>query len=94
MRRFSASGVWPLTVQAKEMRLVLRMATNTAVTVYYDRVQVEERNHLTRWDARTTLRYEHDLVPFKPHGDVIVLGFIDIASIRNYGTTIWLIRLR
>lgn len=81
MTRFSASGVWPLTVQAKEMRLVLRMANTTAVTVYYDRVQVEERNHLTRWDARTTLRYEHDLVSFKPQGDVIVLGFSDIAGI-------------
>jgi hypothetical protein len=68
-------------VQAKEMRVVLRMATNAALTVYYDRVQVEERNHLTRWDAKTTLRYEHDLVPFKPQGDVIVLGFSDIAGV-------------
>lgn len=81
MTRFFATGVWPTTVQAKEMRVVLRMATNTALTVYYDRVQVEERNHLTRWDAKTTLRYEHDLVPFKPQGDVVVLGFSDIAGV-------------
>jgi Uncharacterized protein conserved in bacteria (DUF2169) len=81
MTRFSASGVWPATVQAKEMRLVLRMAATTAVTVYYDRVQVEERNHLTRWDAKTMLRYEHDLVPFKLQGDVVVLGFSDIAGV-------------
>ena len=81
MTRFSASGVWPITVQAKEMRVVLRMAATTAVTVYYDRVQVEERNHLTRWDAKTMLRYEHDLVPFKLQGDVVVLGFSDIAGV-------------
>jgi hypothetical protein len=81
MTRFSASGVWPATVQAKEMRVVLRMATTTAVTVYYDRVQVEERNHPTKWDDKTTLRYEHDLMPFKPQGDVIVLGFGDIAGV-------------
>ena len=46
MTRFSASGVWPLTVQAKEMRVVLRMANTTAVTVYYDRVQVEDMKQI------------------------------------------------
>ena len=63
------------------MQLVLRAATAAGRTIYYDQIQVEERDHETEWNAKTSLRYEHDLVPFKSQADVIVLGFTDIVGV-------------
>lgn len=80
MALFEKTGTWPANLEATEMRVVLRMATNAAHTVFYDNVQVEERDHRTVWDPITTLRYEHDLASFKPEGDVIVLGFTDFVG--------------
>ncbi|MGA1870558.1 MAG: hypothetical protein ACMUJM_18640 [bacterium] len=73
-------GVWPAELESTEMRIVLRMATDSEHMVFYDNIQVEERGHLTVWDPITTLRYEHDLAPFKPEVDLIVLGFTDAAG--------------
>lgn len=81
MQRFCATGTWPGDLQEKEMKIVLRMATNNTRTVYYDNVQVEERDHLTVWNPETTLRYESDLAAFKLEGDIIVLGFTDSAGL-------------
>jgi hypothetical protein len=81
MNRFSAGGTWPAGLQATEMRVVLRMAADAARTVFYSKVQVEERSYLTRWDPATTLLYEHDLASFKPEGDLIVLGFADVMGV-------------
>jgi len=80
MDNFSNDGVWPAELKSTEMRIVLRMATDSDRMVFYDNIQVEERNHLTVWDPITTLRYEHDLAPFKPEVDLIVLGFTDVAG--------------
>lgn len=77
--RYDATGTWPADLEATEMRVVLRMATNSSRTVYYDNVQVEERLLLTK-PPTNALFYEHDMVPFKSEGDVIVLGFADIAG--------------
>lgn len=79
--RFAAGGMWPANVQATEMRVVLRAATTAGRTILYDQIQVEERSHETKWDPKTVLRYEHDLAPFKPQGDVIVLGFTDTNGV-------------
>ena len=75
--RFDAGGTWPADLEATAMQVVLRMATNSSRTVYYDNVQVEERPFLTK-PPTNALRYEHDMVPFKPQGDVIVLGFAEV----------------
>ncbi|MGK7890130.1 MAG: hypothetical protein AB4042_12415 [Leptolyngbyaceae cyanobacterium] len=81
LTRFWASGSWPSDLKQKAMRVVLRTASEPATAaIFYDRVQVEERDYVTRWDPATTLRYEHDLAPFKPEADVIVLGWTDIAG--------------
>ena len=56
-------------------------AADATCQLWYDKVQVEERGFQTVWDPETTLRYEHDLVPFKPEGDVIVLGFASVAAL-------------
>lgn len=80
MRRFYVNGTWPSDLQTTEMKVVLRMATNGSHTVFYENVQVEERDHLTVWDHNATLRFENDIVPFKPECDLIVLGFSDITG--------------
>lgn len=79
--RFYANGTWPFDLQATEMQVVLRMATNSARTVFYKNVQVEERDHLTVWNHNATLRFENDIVAFKPEGDLIVLGFTGVAGL-------------
>lgn len=91
---FSASGVWPGDVTATEVKVVLRMATNSSRTVYYDNVQLEERGYRTRWDPNTVFRYENDLAAFKPEGDLVVIGFAGSAGnydIKVNGST-WLSR--
>lgn len=81
MSRFSEKGIWPSDLQTTEMKVVLRMATNGSNTVFYENIQVEERDHLTVWDHNATLRFENDIVAFKPEGDLIVLGFTDVAGL-------------
>jgi hypothetical protein len=83
MTRFQASGIFPSDLEATEMDVVLRMATNSSRTVIYDEVQLEERSYRTRWDANTIARYEHDLAAFKPEGDVVVLGLATAAGAFN-----------
>ena len=75
MRRRKKSGRWPATVTATKARLVIRGASAAAVNVIVDRVQLEERATMTRWDPQTILRYESDLPPYKPEADLIVLGY-------------------
>jgi hypothetical protein len=82
--RLSATGTWPADLGATEMRVVLRpparsAGDSTAVALLYGAVQVEERGVPTVFAPQTTFRYEHDLVPFKPEGDVVVLGFTSLA---------------
>ena len=81
MSRFYVNGTWPSDLQTTEMNVVLRMATTSSRTVFYNNIQVEEREHLTVWDPNPTLRYENDLAAFKPEGDVIVPGFTDVAGL-------------
>jgi len=83
--RFTATGTWPAGVTATEMQVVLRMATmatNAVRTVFYDDVEVSERNYKTKVDV-AALRYESDLAPFKPEGDVVVLDFADQAGLNQ-----------
>ena len=82
--RLSATGTWPAGLQATEMRVVLRPPTRTGgdatvLAFLYGAVQVEERAVPTVFAPQSTFRYEHDLAPFKPQGDVVVFGFTDLA---------------
>lgn len=70
----SSPGTWPPELKDTEMDVTLAGPNDPAIPVYFDRVQVEESTAATRWDEDTVFRYEHDLVPFKPYADVIVLG--------------------
>jgi hypothetical protein len=74
--RFVARGRWPAGVSESEMRVVLRAPTDSARTVFYDDIEVLERNYITEVDV-TALRYESDLAPFKPEGDMVVLDYTD-----------------
>ena len=56
--RFSAVGTWAAGLEATELKVVLPPADNPLRKVFYDRVQVEERNFATNWDAETVLRYD------------------------------------
>lgn len=79
--RYALTGTWPAALEAKQMRVVLRASAVAERIVFYDDVQVEERGYATRWDAKTVLRYEHDLAAFKPEGDLVVVGLTDVASL-------------
>lgn len=84
--RRHTSGTWPADLAATEMQVILPIAfdpDNPGDTrpVYYDRVQVEETSALTEWNDSSTLRYEHDLAPYKPEGDLIVLGFAAVTGL-------------
>ena len=61
--------------------------------VFTQDVQFEESGNLTEDDV-TALRYEHDLAPCKPEGDVIVLGFTGIegTNLVRVNSDIWLQR--
>lgn len=61
--------------------------------VFTQDVQFEESDNLTEDDV-TALRYEHDLAPCKPEGDVIVLGFAGIegTNLVRVNSDIWLQR--
>ena len=82
--RLSATGAWPADLPATEMRVVLRPPTRTdgdatVSALLYGAVQVEEGAVPTVFAPQTTFRYEHDLAPFKPQGDVVVIGFTGLA---------------
>ncbi len=73
-QRFTSSpGTWAAGEAATDIEIILAGTDDPTNTVYFDRVQVEEGS-ATRWDEETVFRYEHDLVPYKPNADVIVLG--------------------
>ncbi len=73
-RFISEPEAWPADETATEVEVILPGSSDPTNPVYFDRVQVEEAAIATRWDEDTVFRYEHDLAPFKPFADVIVLG--------------------
>lgn len=73
LKWFTAEGRWPGTVSATEMQVVLRTASVDGRTVFYDDVNVFSR-----------VRFEHDLAPFKPEGDVAVLDFVNVAGLTRF----------
>jgi hypothetical protein len=80
LARWATTGTWPSGLEATRMRVVLRMATRAADRVLYDHVQVEERAYDTVWSPFGTPRAENDLAPFKPQGDLVVLGLTSEAG--------------
>jgi len=66
---YIARGQWPASVAGTEMVVVLETADSAGPTVFYDDVTVF-----------SLIRYEHDLAPFKPEGDVVVLDFVDVTG--------------
>jgi hypothetical protein len=92
--RHTATGSWPAGVEATEMRVVLRMAPSAVRTVFYDDVEVLERGYSTKVNV-VALRYESDLAPYKPEGDVVVLDYAAEAGlnrVRVDGSS-WLARM-
>ena len=91
--RFTATGVWPMSVTVTEMQVVLPMVSDSARTVFYDDVEVLERSYKTKVGV-AALRYESDLTPFKPEGDVVVLDYAaqsGVNRVRVNGSN-WLAR--
>ncbi len=70
METYVARGQWSDSVVATEMVVVVETADSGGQTVFYDDVTVF-----------SLIRYEHDLEPFKPEGDVVVLDFVDVAGV-------------
>ncbi len=97
-QRLLATGMFPPDLNAKEVKIVLRLSRRTdtgALTpTYYNRVQLEERPYATRWDSSFVLKVENDLVPYKPEGDVIVSGYSTDASLCSLAINgaVWLRR--
>lgn len=69
MKTYVARGQWPDSVTATEMVVVVETADSAGQTVFYDDVAVF-----------SLIRFEHDLAPFKPEGDVVVLDFVDVTG--------------
>jgi hypothetical protein len=94
MQRFPVTGRWPASVASTDAQLVLSTASDAARPVFYDEVQLEERPDLTEWSSGDELRYEHDLVPYKPETDLIVLGATNtpVPSRAAVGGVTWLQR--
>ena len=65
---FNAVGTWPSDGSSigTRMRVVLPGTGNPDHPVYFRQVQVDE--------DYAEFRYEHDLVPFKPYADIIILS--------------------
>lgn len=61
LQNFSQTAIWPVGVTTHEVQVVLRMAGDTARTIFYDNIAVQ------------SIVYEHDLAPFKPEGDIFIL---------------------
>lgn len=70
---FKAEGRWPSTVSASAMQVVLRTAGMDGRTVFFDDVNVFSRT-----------RFEHDLAPFKPEGDIAVLDFLGVTGLTRF----------
>jgi hypothetical protein len=70
MGTYVARGQWPDSVVATEIVVVLQTAATPGRTIFYDDVTLF-----------SLIRYEHDLAPFKPEGDLITLDFIDVAGL-------------
>lgn len=80
-KRFtSAVGTWPEDESASVFEVILPGSGDPEVLVYYDRVLVEEMS-----DAGTVFRFEHDLVPYKPFADLIVLDTLTIPEGHDSG---------
>ncbi len=77
-RFVSQPETWPVDESATEMEVILPGSGQSGNEVYFDRVQVEETTKATRWDENSIFRYEHDLAPFKPFADIIVLGLFTL----------------
>jgi len=73
-RYVSTAETWPIDESDKEITVILPGSGNLTNAVYFDKVQVEEGMEPTRWDEDTVFRYEHDLVPFKPNADIVIIG--------------------
>jgi hypothetical protein len=73
LKWFSAEGRWPSTVSATQMQVVLRTASVDGRTVFYDDVSVFSR-----------IRFEHDLAPYKPEGDVAVPDFLNVTGLTRF----------
>lgn len=73
-RFISPAETWPNDESSSEIEVMLSGSGNPINPIFFDRVQVEEYTTVTRWDDDTVFAYEHDLVPFKPYSDIIVLG--------------------
>jgi hypothetical protein len=73
MNAFNGEGRWPSTVSATEMQVVLRTAVTDGRTIFFDDVNVLSRT-----------RFEHDLAPFKPEGDIAVLDFLDVTGLTRF----------
>lgn len=70
---FEAAGRWPDATGASDVDVVLRTASTAGRTVFYDDVSVFSMT-----------RFEHDLAPFKPEGDVAVLDFLDVTGVTRF----------
>lgn len=79
-RFVSQPETWPAAESSTEMEVVLPGSADPDNPVYFDRVQVEETALATRWNENSVYRYEHDLAPFKPYADIIVLQPVTPAS--------------
>ena len=80
-RFISQAERWPSDEESKEVDVILPGSKNLNDPIYFDRVQVEEAATSTRWDENTVFRYEHDLVPYKPYADIILLGAAKPTSV-------------
>jgi hypothetical protein len=79
-RIISPAETWPADETATEIAVMLPGSGDSTNDVYFDRVQVEESKQVTCWDEETVFQYEHDLVPYKPHADIIILTQATISS--------------
>jgi hypothetical protein len=73
-RIISPTETWPADETGTEIAVILPGSGDSTNDVYFDRVQVEESVQATRWDEETVFQYEHDLVPYKPHADIVILS--------------------
>ncbi len=69
----TGSAAWPGGLADTSVTVVLR-GLSAANPVWYDQVHLHEGRVGNAWDFNEVLRYEHDVAPYKPHADVVVLG--------------------
>ncbi|MGD2205989.1 MAG: DUF2169 domain-containing protein, partial [Anaerolineae bacterium] len=63
---------WPASLEDNEATMVL--AGSAATGIEYDQVQLSEGQDPFLFDEHDPIRYEHDLVLYKPRTDIVVLG--------------------